>query len=345
MEHGSCVDELDQPEVESRETRASTAGYSEAACPEVASPVKHPYVFELLDETGWLDQLQNHGYVVIRGVGSPEQVAEAKELLWQGIEERHKDTDRKVPQTWKFPLNSPGIVPWLAQSAGAWAVRGWPSLKRVFQQIWKAEDLIVSMDCVLVWKPWWIEDAKASWIPETEGLHLDQNPFSKPGFECVQGMVPLLPVTEASGGLRVVPDSHLDSSKEAFKRSHSHMRGAGDWCPCNERALREQAVLLLASPGDLILWDSRTIHGGIVGSGRTTTDDSADLARLSVTVAMTPRAWASQLVQQCRRDGFEKGANFNHCPHESGSSNGTIRAQVRQGYKPVSLTPVQEALL
>ena len=32
-----------------------------------------------------------------------------------------------------------------------------------------------------------------------EGLHLDQNPFAKPDRCCVQGMVPLLDVTEASG--------------------------------------------------------------------------------------------------------------------------------------------------
>jgi hypothetical protein len=35
------------------------------------------------------------------------------------------------------------------------------------------------------------------------GLHLDQNPFAKPGFECVQGMMPLLPVTDEVGGLQV----------------------------------------------------------------------------------------------------------------------------------------------
>ncbi len=71
----------------------------------------------------------------------------------------------------------------------------------------------------------------------------------------------------------------------------------------------------------------------------------AELARLSTAVAMTPRAWASDVVQQRRLQGFEKGENFNHCPHEAGTSNGTVRAPIRRGFKPVSLTAEQRALL
>ena len=44
--------------------------------------------------------------------------------------------------------------------------------------------------------------------------------------------------------------------------------------------------LLTVDPGCLILWDSRTIHGGYVGVGPLPEEDR--LNRLSMTVCMTP---------------------------------------------------------
>eukprot|EP01052_Picozoa_sp_SAG31_P080343 SAG31_NODE_40127_length_283_cov_0.635870_1_plen_67_part_10 len=59
-----------------------------------------------------------------------------------------------------------------------------------------------------------------------------------------------------------------------------------------------KAELLLADAGDLILWDGRTVHGGRVGHGRKYDNikQLLELARLSVAVAMVPRAWADEQV-------------------------------------------------
>eukprot|EP00930_Biecheleria_cincta_P089874 TRINITY_DN79205_c0_g1_i1.p1 TRINITY_DN79205_c0_g1~~TRINITY_DN79205_c0_g1_i1.p1 ORF type:complete len:331 (-),score=43.23 TRINITY_DN79205_c0_g1_i1:43-1035(-) len=305
-----------------------------------ALPEARPwYSFDLSDERNWSAHLRRHGFVVIRGIATAEQVNDAKDLLWDAICERFGHAVRDDPNTWNFPLNCSGIVPWLAQSAGSWAVRGWPGVKQAFSHIWETDDLLVSMDCVLLWKPWWL---KNEWRPTTEGLHLDQNPFNKADLECIQGMVPLLPVSDASGGLQVVPDSHLDEAKAEFKRTHPHMRSSGDWCPCDDEDLKQRALLLHAMPGDLILWDARTVHGGRVGSGKT---GQTELARLSVAVAMTPRSWASDFVLERRRQGFKRGESFNHVPHESGTSSGTVRAPVRRNFKPPALTDAQLALL
>jgi hypothetical protein len=160
-------------------------------------------------------------------------------------------------------------------------------------------------------------------------------------------MVPLLPVTCAVGGLQVVPDSNLDAAKAEFKLTHPHMRNSGDFCPCDDEDLKRKAVLLLAEPGDLILWDARTVHGGLVGNGECDQilEHRSELARLSVTVSMTPRSWASDFVLKRRHDGFKKGMNFNHVPHEAGTSNGTIRAPVRRDFQSPVLTQQQLALL
>jgi ectoine hydroxylase-related dioxygenase (phytanoyl-CoA dioxygenase family) len=52
--------------------------------------------------------------------------------------------------------------------------------------------------------------------------------------------------------------------------------------------------LIEADPGDLILWDSRTVHGGVVGPGDPNNTD--ELARLSFTICMTPRSKANEEV-------------------------------------------------
>lgn len=308
-------------------------------------PAEMPwYVFDLSDEVRWLEHLRGQGFVVIRGVATADQVRDAKDLLWDSIGERFAHVIRDDPGTWGFPLKESGIVPWLSQSAGAWAVRGWPGVKQAFARIWETEDLIVSMDCALVWRPWW---RNSEWRPSTEGLHLDQNPFNKASLECIQGMVPLLPVTDASGGLQVVPESNLDAAKVEFKRAHPHMRSSGDWCRCDDADLKQKAILLHAAPGDLILWDARTVHGGLVGPGSSDQHPGAprELARLSLAVSMTPRSWASDFVLKRRQEGLKKGETFNHVPHESGTSNGTVRAPIRRGFQAPTLTDVQLALV
>ena len=180
--------------------------------------------------------------------------------------------------------------------------------------------------------------------PQTEGLHLDQNPVSKPGLDCVQGMVPLYDVTAATGGLGVVPGSHTGMPGE-WRRQFA---GKGDWCPLpSDDRLQGAERLVVADAGDLVLWDSRTVHGGIVGPGEDTAaaDGAPQLARLSQTLAMVPRSRASAECLAARRRGFADGVTFNHSPHEAGSSSGTVYCLKRRGFVPPHLTPAQDALL
>lgn len=203
--------------------------------------------------------------------------------------------------------------------------------------------------------------------PRTEGMHLDQNPFTKPHKDTVQGMVPLLAVTEQTGGLAVVPRTHLSQEKEALQKRQPHLRYAGDWCVLHSdpSAQTSRQKLLLAEPGDLILWDARTVHGGVVGSGNCRNHSrsygseenakivcirnwkkwQSDFARMSLTVAMTERSRASEKTLNIRRQGFECGKNFNHTPHEAGTSVGTLRCARPPGYIPCSLSPEQHMLI
>jgi len=57
---------------------------------------------------------------------------------------------------------------------------------------------------------------------------------------------------------------------EILKEKYHLADDWGDWIELNNKDHKEyqkRATLIKADPGDLILWYSRTIHGGWVGTG------------------------------------------------------------------------------
>jgi len=77
--------------------------------------------------------------------------------------------------------------------------------------------------------------------------------------------------------------------------------------------------LVKADPGDLILWDSRLIHGGYVGNGPESLGNHIDLARLSFTVCQTPYTSMQpgkehQIINR-RIQAFNDQACTSHWPH------------------------------
>lgn len=306
--------------------------------------------FDIADEANWLGYLKDEGYVVIRACADSAEVENARSLLWDALElatparrNNHESWD-----AWRLDKRGFTMHGTVTQGEGAWFVRALPSVHRAFACIWKTERLICSMDALLIWRPWWRAATPGRWQPKTEGLHVDQNPLFKAGFECVQGMVPLYDVTEETGGLEVVPRSHLPAAKERLivAMGELELRSLGDFCrtPADHYA-RNACSLIVASAGDLILWDSRTVHGGRVGTGATLQNTSAveagpQLARLTLPVCMTPRDRASDEVLMARRKMFAEGQTTNHWPHEP-----RVQNHVSLGYAPIRLSPAQEALL
>jgi diketogulonate reductase-like aldo/keto reductase/Icc-related predicted phosphoesterase len=299
-----------------------------------------------MDNNDWKSHLRDHGFVVLANVMDAYDVNEARKLLWKDIARLWPGT---CPENWK-PMDIPphGLLPQLAQSAGAWHVRGNANVKHAFEEIWDGEkELITSMDAVICWRPW--GDATSIEPPRTEGFHLDQNPFDKPDLEVIQGMVPLHDVTSAVGGLCVVPRSHLIDARKALQERCPYFAGAGDWCPlpASDPCIENQ-ILVEARAGDLILWDARTVHGGKVGYGKPDhvygCSWRARLSRMSVPVSMTQIRRASEETLRSRREGFEKGRCFNHTPHEIGSA-GSMSAPEDARYQPCKLSVEQHRLI
>jgi len=76
-------------------------------------------------------------------------------------------------------------------------------------------------------------------------------------MHCVQGVLTLTDVDDSTGGLTLVPGSHLYHDEMMQKCG-----GNGDFCkiPMNDPILHGIRKVVTAKAGDLLLWDSRTIH-------------------------------------------------------------------------------------
>lgn len=117
-------------------------------------------------------------------------------------------------------------------------------------------------------------------------------------------MMPFYEVNKYVGGLEVIPDTSNDKHQEDMIARYPRLAySKHDFAPLNSKdPLQGKGQLVRANPGDLILWDSRTIHGGVVGEGYGADQEcplgESDLARLSFTICMTPKAWATQEVLQ-----------------------------------------------
>jgi len=206
------------------------------------------------------------------------------------------------------------------------------------------------MDTFIMLRPWWNSGGE-DWTPSVERLHCDQNPVAKRGFHCVQGMIPLLPVTEQTGGLQVIPDTNTDEMQEYLRETYPGTKHGSDWCELrhNDKYIGK-GTLLTAGPGDLILWDSRLIHGGHVGNHPSTADPDSPptLARLSLTVCMAPASRATPRVLNDRRMAVQKGWTLTHWPYESRrqSMGNTDGANIKNfTYKPPVLNEEQTKLV
>merc|ERR1712093_265727 len=70
-----------------------------------------------------------------------------------------------------------------------------------------------------------------------------------------------------------------------------------------------------ARAGDLILWDSRTVHAN--SPAMVNAEHCPDsLLRMVCYTCMTPRAWASDQCIRERQSAFERKVGGTHWPHE-----------------------------
>lgn len=260
-----------------------------------------------------LDHLKSEGFVVIANALSETDVSQALDLTWDYLEELGTGVDRTNVDTWgndRWPINvHGGIVPsqGIGQSAAQWFIRSAPEVKKAFAAVWDDEDLLVSFDGMALWRP---TDIDPAWATDRGGawLHLDQHPISRPGRQCVQGAVTLTATSSDIGGNIMVPGSHkwfaeipsrYEKRLAAIPVDQDHFR-----FPTDDPQLQETPPLMAhMEAGDMMLWDSRTVHCSSPGpQTELATDRSApELTRVASLVCMMPRAHSNPEVIEHRR--------------------------------------------
>ncbi|KAJ1456367.1 hypothetical protein M885DRAFT_564238 [Pelagophyceae sp. CCMP2097] len=274
-----------------------------------------------VDDTGAADYLSEHGFVAFQNILSPPDVAKALDLLWDYLEALGSGLDRNDAATWapNWPptVGDAGILAWfgIGQSEFMWFVRTRPNVRAAFAHLWRgkgatadeADDLLCSLDGATVWLPG--QRTRDGW------LHVDQHPVLRRDFCMLQGFLNLLPVQRGGGGNVVVKGSHAD----VFSRLASDY--AQDVAACGfdyfeiphqdaVHGMQARQTVALLEAGDLLVWDSRTVHCTTPANS----DSGAGLTRAVAYVTWAPREGTPEDVLSRRRESVARGETTTHWP-------------------------------
>ena len=146
-----------------------------------------------------------------------------------------------------------------------------------------------------------------------------------------------------------MPGSHLMAAELLERHPAWTERPRQDFCALHPSdPLQGQEVLVPLMPGDLLLWDSRLVHGAKVGSNYFSDGEGVDpaiLARASMLVTMGPRDKASREVLTKRKNAVTEGWAFSHWPWEARGSTGQISAKDKAKYRAPQLSEDQMKLV
>ena len=278
--------------------------------------------FEVNDPS-FVPYLQEHGYVVIKGVASALEVEQGQAKLWDFLkgygmlpDQVESWTDSNFLQVGSSRtgiLSEKGIN----QSDFLWHARLLPKVKAAFAAIYKESNLISSFDGGNIFRPWHNRSIPDSeYIQTAHGwFHVDQGRDQR-GMQCVQGLVSFKDADAHTGGFCVIPGSHKHHDKLVDGKAGIGRRNFVI-VPTDFAVLQHDKILPKLKAGDLLLWDSRTIHcncPSLVLNDKFTpsacsTEASIqsmsllspnELLRIVAYVCMTPAAWASPEVIRTR---------------------------------------------
>jgi hypothetical protein len=294
--------------------------------------------------------------VVFRNVATEADLAKGESLFWDWLEQtaagRSVGLKCNVHAThkssvWKaLGYSNTGVMVGesVGQSEFMWHCRSIPAVSSAFGVIFDtpASELVTSFDGCGSWRNYWLHGGKGSGtMTDGNWFHLDQSYAQKPGFDTVQGLLNFFPTTDQSGSTVMVPGSHHEfqriCSGNPSKGSFVRLTSAADLAYCHE-----QAVMVLLGPGDLCLWDSRTVHcsSGVDTSCSSATEalpgrERAPLARLVSYISMLPRSSLGssehdrKRVEAARRRAVAAGFGSGHDPRRM-----RTKSQPRAGYHP-----------
>lgn len=262
-----------------------------------------------------LKQLKEQGFVVVPGIMPVDKarkyVGEANDWL-SGF---GKGFDINDKSTWHAANLPPHFRGGLYSAMGVahedllWRIRAEPALIQVFTELWGTDELLVSFDGANFSIPLPKEEIQNGGAPWP---HVDQSPLKKE-MNCIQGIMNLAPNGPQDGGLMV-----LKGSFQLYKEYiESHDPPEGGW-PTRDSYHHPSEHLqwfydrgcewihMDAGEGDLILWDSRTIHYGAAPTGQN--------GRYATYVCYKPAAMSTPEHLEERAAAIRDSRNMSHDP-------------------------------
>eukprot|EP00127_Corallochytrium_limacisporum_P007253 Clim_evm9s245 gene=Clim_evmTU9s245 len=274
-----------------------------------------------------LSHLKNKGYQVIPGVITNAEALKAREEIFEWFEGLNIGFDRKDPQTWQFPKSPSTVAGILLRPNGSFIapvvrIRTHANVAEQFSKVWGTDDLVVSYDRINVTPPPEI-DPNDDGSPDQPWFHTDQDK-DKRGRHCVQGMIPLNDMHSHDATLHVLEGSHAYHAEffEQFRPNHKAQdkdfhRFTDEEVEWFESRPGVRRVRVSANRGDLVLWDSRTVHCSAKAQTelRPSRKDPSDLWRFVVYVCMGPAALVTDEDRRLRRMAFETDQATSHWPY------------------------------
>ncbi|KAK2737301.1 hypothetical protein FQN57_000385 [Myotisia sp. PD_48] len=268
----------------------------------------------------WRDQLFRDGYTIVKGVISPERAQTYVDRMLAWLESFPYGFDRQRKSTWTAKHLPPNLKGGMYQGFAVqheqfmWDARQEPNVISAFAKLWGTSDLLVSFDAMNLTLPGTSTTKQTAPWP-----HIDQNP-SKPDLECVQGILNLAPNGPKDGGLIVLQGSSI--LNEEFFKGQQKAWGGLDWYGFKSKDIKWfesrgcKWIKVCAEPGDLILWDSRTIHHNTL--------PERDALRAAMYLCYTPASFATQA------DLGRKAAFLS-------ARIGTVRVSLSHSYMEITL--------
>ncbi|ETS78617.1 hypothetical protein PFICI_10679 [Pestalotiopsis fici W106-1] len=265
----------------------------------------------------WRDELFSQGYYVVKGAIPRDRAIQYQQRAFDWLKSFGTPLDLNDPSTWKaenLPVQSKlntfdhyGVV----HEKFMWDARLEPGVVDTFAQIWGTDELLVSFDSLNVTFP-----NRKDKPPRAPWPHVDQSPMKR-GLHCVQGIINLSHAGPEDGSFMLLPGSSALSDEFWDTQTDSASWESKDWRRFSEDEMKWweskglKPVKVAAEPGDLILWDSRTVHWG----GEPT--QKSDTIRTVIYASYSPRKLATEQALAEKQRVFKLNGATTHWAHDN----------------------------
>lgn len=224
-----------------------------------------------------MKELAEKGYTVVKGVVPAERCEQYYASIWEWLASLGTGLDFKDPSTWKsknWPFAMHGILQHysVGQEQFVWDVRCEQGIIDVFEAIWGTRKLLVSFDGLNISKPssyrsnhkWFHTDQRPGRLESPWGNFRMHKALTAANSYCIQGSLNLLPNGVDDGGLAVLEGSHKLHEKFFTENPQAKAKSKRDWYKLESEDYAFfngcKEIKICCDPGDVLLWDSRTMH-------------------------------------------------------------------------------------